>query len=275
MVNNLYDLERIYNNSMVKDILNAFSYAPKWVSLVDTIDGNLRARYGIRGLLEYYTRTDDADVKSDFESILYVYLKSREKEYTTLYDLIDLEYNPIENYSMEETEEGVNTSDNMYGEISETNNLSFGERKTDNTMTYGKVTDTETIDIGRINTTSNGEDKRAPFDSAVYENATKANGTSTTDARTDMSTNVRDDYEDKTVFSEEAHEDTNVKSISEHGDTLHTDFNRTLKRSGNIGVTTSQQMIESSIALAPKFDLIDRISRDIANLVSKGVYFVL
>lgn len=275
MLNNLYDLEKMYNNHMVKDVLNTFSYVPDWASLVDTIDGNLRARYGTRGLLEYYTRTDDADVKSDFETILYVYLKSREKEYATLYELMDLEYNPIENYSMEETEDGYNTSDNMYGEITENNELSFGERKTDNTLKHGKVTDTETVDVGKITTTSKGEDKRAPFDSANYENVTKADGTSTTDARTDKSTNVRDGYEDKNTISENARKDSNIKHISEHGDTLHTDFNRTLRRSGNIGVTTSQQMIESSINLAPKFNLVDRISRDIANLVSKGVYYVL
>ena len=275
MLNNLNDLEKLYNNNMIKSVLNTFSYAPNWFTLVDTIDGNLRARYGNRGLLEYYTRTDENDVKTDFETILYVYLKSREKEYARLYDLIDLEYNPIENYSMEENESGFNTSDNMYGDITESNNSVFGERKTDNTLSHGKVTDTETLDIGEITTISNGEDKRAPFDDNEYENVTKADGTSTTDARTDKSTSVRDGYEDKNTFSEDEHIDSNMKHISEHGDTFHTDFTRTLTRSGNIGVTTSQQMIESSINLAPKFNLVDRISRDVANLVSKGVYYVL
>lgn len=275
MLTNLYDLEKMYNNSMVKSVLNTFSYTPEWASLVDTIDGNLRARYGMRGLLEYYTRIDDAEVKTDFENILYVYLKSREKEYEMLYELIGLEYNPIENYSMEETEEGYNNSDNMYGEQTVSDNLVFGERKTDNTMTHGKVTDTETLNIGEINTTSNGEDKRTPFDSANYENVAKADGTTTTDARTDTKTNERDGYEDKDVTTEDEYVNSNMRHIDEHGDTLYTDFNRTLKRAGNIGVTTSQQMIESSMNLAPKFNLVDRISRDVANLVSKGVYYVL
>lgn len=275
MLNNLYDLEKMYDNSMVKTVLNTYSYIPEWASLIDTIDGNLRARYGMRGLLEYYTRADETEVKTDFENILYVYLKSREKEYATLYELIELSYNPIENYKMEEMEIGTNTSDNMYGEVREINNTSYGERKSNNAITHGKITDTETLEIGEIKTASNGEDKRAPFDSEAYENVAKSDGTSTTDARTDTSTTERDEYTDNTNFTENAREDSNLKNISEHSDTLHTDFNKRLTRSGNIGVTTSQQMIESSIALAPKFNLIDKISRDIANLVSKGVYYAL
>lgn len=276
MLNNVYELEEMYNNRMVRSVLlDTFAYRPKWFEFVDTIDGNLRARYGMRGLLEYYKHADDAEVKADFESILYAYLKSREKEYDVLYELINIQYDPIQNYSMTEIEDGTNTSDNMYGEMIESSEMSFGERQKNDTITHGRITDTETVEIGEMKTTTNGEDKRAPFDSANYENVTKAGGTSTTDARTDTNTYARDGYSDDTNTTENAHEDSNIKTFSEHGDTLHTDFNRRLTRSGNIGVTTSQQMIESSIALAPKFNLIDKISRDIANLVSKGVYYVL
>lgn len=275
MLNNIFEIEKLYENKMVETVLENNNYVPVWKDLIPTIDGNLRARYGIRGLLEYYSRVDDVTVKTDFETILYVYLKSREKEYDILYGLIDLEYNPIENYSMTEHEKGANTTDNMYGEFEEKNELQYGERTTENVKTYGKSTATETSDIGAIKTNGTEEDKKAPFDSETYENVDKNTISNTTEERTDVVTTVNEEHHDKDNFSEEAHTDNFKKTMSERADTLHTDHERTLSRSGNIGVTTSQQMIESSMILAPKYNLVDKISRDIANLISKGVYYAL
>lgn len=275
MLNNIFEIEKLYENKMVETVLNNNNYAPVWGNLIPVIDGNLRARYGVRGLLEYYSRTDDDSVKADFETILYVYLKSREKEYNVLYDLIDLEYNPIENYSMTEHEKGANTSDNMYGGYEEKNEMQFGQRATGTVKTYGKSTATETADIGAIKTNETDEGKKAPFDSESYENVDKNTISNMTEERTDVITSVDEEHHDKDDFTEDAHTDNSKKTMSERGDTLHTDHERTLSRSGNVGVTTSQQMIESSMILAPKYNLVDKISRDIANLISKGVYFAL
>lgn len=47
---------------------------------------------------------------------------------------------------------------------------------------------------------------------------------------------------------------------------------RDLNRSGNIGVTTSQQMLESEIKLRDENIVIERIIMDVANFITVGVY---
>ena len=50
------------------------------------------------------------------------------------------------------------------------------------------------------------------------------------------------------------------------------DNKRELTRSGNIGVTTSQQMLESEIKLRDENIFIKRILQDVANFITVGVY---
>lgn len=275
MLNNVNDLELIYGNEMVSNVMVRNAYHPVWEPLARSVDGNIRARYGNRFLLEYYKLVEELEVREDFEVILYAFLKSKEHEYKTLYELLHLEYNPIENYSMTEVEEGTNSTDNMYGSKTEREQADYGEKIVSVTDNYGNQQNVETVDYGETNTNTSGDSKVAPFDSSNYENLNKNTTTSNVEARTDTTTNTKNAYVDKSVENVSQHADSRTHTTDEHADTLHTSFDRNLTRSGNIGVTTSQQMISSSIDLAPRLNFIDRVSKDVVNLISKGVYYVL
>ena len=131
------------------------------------------------------------------QAIYTIYIKN----WNALYKTLSLEYNPIENYSMTETE---NVQDTHKGTLESNGN---------NTNTYTETT--------LVNDTSNNQ--LWGFNSTDSVNSDKQTGDTTRDVESTMdSTHKNTDRETKDITSD-----------------------RTLKRSGNIGVTTSQQMIES------------------------------
>lgn len=123
------------------------------------------------------------------------------KNWNALYKTLSLEYNPIENYSMLETE---NVQDSHKGTLK--SNSTNTNTNTENTI---------------VNDTSNNQ--LWGFNSTDSVNSDKQVG--------DTTRNV-----DESTNSTHENTDTEIKDIIS---------DRTLKRSGNIGVTTSQQMIES------------------------------
>lgn len=150
----------------------------------------------IENYLDNNTVSDDNKIIIA-QAIYTIYIKN----WNALYKTLSLEYNPIENYSMTETE---NVQDTHKGTLESNGN---------NTNTY---TDT-TI----VNDTSNNQ--LWGFNSTDSVNSDKQTGDTTRDVESTMdSTHKNTDRETKDITSD-----------------------RTLKRSGNIGVTTSQQMIES------------------------------
>ena len=150
----------------------------------------------IENYLENNTVSDDNKI-TIAQAIFSIYIKN----WNALYKTLSLEYNPIENYSMTETE---NVQDSHKGTV-----------ESDSTDTN---TNTEnTI----VNDTANNQ--LWGFNSTDSVNSDKQVGDTTRNV--DGSTN-----------STHKNTDTETKDITS---------DRTLKRSGNIGVTTSQQMIES------------------------------
>lgn len=168
---------------------------------LDIIYHGLRSGDKIIGsLIEYYL--DNNTVSDDnkiiiAQAIYTIYIKN----WNALYKTLSLEYNPIENYSMTETE---NVQDTHKGTLESNGN---------NTNTNTETT--------IVNDTSNNQ--LWGFNSTDSVNSDKQIG--------DTTRNV-----DSTMDSTHKNTDTETKDITS---------DRTLKRSGNIGVTTSQQMIES------------------------------
>lgn len=150
----------------------------------------------IENYLDNNTVSDDNKIIIA-QAIYTIYIKN----WNALYKTLSLEYNPIENYSMTETE---NVQDTHKGTIESNGN---------NTNTYTETT--------LVNDTSNNQ--LWGFNSTDSVNSDKQTGDTTRDVESTMdSTHKNTDRETKDITSD-----------------------RTLKRSGNIGVTTSQQMIES------------------------------
>jgi len=127
------------------------------------------------------------------------------KKWTALWEVNNAEYDPIENYRMEEHEETVPTG---------TETTTDAMTGTDTTRTQGTAANNET-------------------ESSVF-------GFNSTDPVPATVTNQKSDFSAGTTFG---HTNTETKAFTNRKDT------RDLTRSGNIGVTTSQQMLQSSIEL--------------------------
>ena len=149
-----------------------------------------------------------------------------EKEYATL----SAEYNPIENYDMTEALSG-DKRETTYG-------------KTD-TFTHGK---TETVTHNTTDTTThNTSDTRTPNLQNVSETGIEGFNSSTYQDSEKVTSNETG-TETRAKTGTEAHAETGSDTDAQSGkDTTTHEY--TLTRHGNIGVTTSQQMLESERAL--------------------------
>ena len=176
----------------------------------------------IENYLDNNTVSDDNKIIIA-QAIYTIYIKN----WNALYKTLSLEYNPIENYSMTETE---NVQDTHKGTLESNGN---------NTNTYTETT--------LVNDTSNNQ--LWGFNSTDSVNSDKQTGDTTRDVESTMdSTHKNTDRETKDITSD-----------------------RTLKRSGNIGVTTSQQMIESERQLW-LWNIFESVFSDIDKILVLKIY---
>ena len=138
-----------------------------------------------------------------------------------------IEYAPLENYDRQEdwTDQNYHASNTS------------ARRDSGNTRTFNNQ-DKRTID-----TTAVSEDEVSAFDSSTYQpsakNTVDNDGTDTVD----YSGTIKDEYGEGTSGAE------NGNSTDTHGGRIH----------GNIGVTTSQQMLQQELDIA-KWNLIEHIT---------------
>ena len=155
-----------------------------------------------------------------------------------IYEALETEYAPLENYDMTEEDSP---------DLLETRGVSDDYERTEHRERASKVT-----------TENTGTDTDASvygFNSstAVPESHTETAGTVTAEAL------PADNYEDATFGQ------TGEETIAHTG-------TRTLTRHGNIGVTTSQQLLESEIALRVKNHMDDIIYRDVDHVLTTCGY---
>lgn len=149
-----------------------------------------------------------------------------------LYHLLELEYNPIENYSMIETETPSITKTH--------------------TPTNYKVTDTRTVQ-SEVVTETDGTQDIYGFNTSGTPVPSDSNHTSVTtsaDPETNIETNTR--------------EESGTYSETETGQ-------RQLTRSGNIGVTTNQQMMKSEVDLW-QWNFFETMFSDVDEILTAPVY---
>lgn len=158
----------------------------------------------------------------EMQSLCIYILTKYVKNWTRLWETMTAEYNPIHNYNMTETrntqltENKTRTTD---GTITHTGTDTM-EYDSAETVTHGKTTD----ELDKVYAFNAGVGEARPTD----EYHTEDGGTTET-AKTGSDTNTKDltDTTDETV--------TDNKGARE---------SETINRSGNIGVTTTQKMIE-------------------------------
>lgn len=203
-----------------------------------TVGAFLLHRYG--SLDTIYKEADDA--KAAFGLWAGIMLPN----WTKMWEALQEEYAPLENYSMRERMTN-DVTQKAYGKTTtRTDNLSHS--KTGNDTNTPNLTETETPNVTKAKETGvygfNTQQDPVPdgteTDTETGTNTTTTTGTSRTDYNTTES-------------------DTGTQAVADTGTDTET-RNYLLTREGNIGVTTSQQMLESEIELRCKWNMCEIIA---------------
>lgn len=158
--------------------------------------------------------------------------------WTHIHDVLVAEYAPLENYNMVENEDPALVD------------------------IYGASDDYEVTHHREINSRNVTETEDMQTDSDIYgfNSSTAVPESKVTTGGTVTSSGDKEDN-----FEDSSESQKGVKTVT-HGGT------RELRRSGNIGVTTSQQMLESEVALRIKNHLDDIIYNDLNQILTTAGY---
>ena len=142
-----------------------------------------------------------------------------------------------------QSNEDVNNTTTSFTDRVDTNTTTFTNRTDTNTTTFTNRTDTNTTNYNNVK-----NDINKSFNERKDENIKEFENRNDTSIK---------EYENRT--------DENIKTFTDREDiTTHT-------RSGNIGVTTSQQMLESERMIA-NFKFVDIVARDIVKKIAILLY---
>lgn len=248
--------------------------------------GNLNIRYTL----------EDSVINnpSILQNVIVNWYNSHKYQYETLYKTTLLKYEPLQNYNrteeVEDTTSRTGTDDTTFGSRTDTST-------TNNTTNIGAQdntnTDNETTKIGNINTETNSstskkgsesnEKEVAPYDAETYYNQEKDTlsftnrtdtntSSTTTDARTDTRTN---NSTEKIGARIDTTESSMSNTFGGHTDATNRNENETYTHTshmyGNIGVTTSQQMLQSEREVA-YFNFVSIVAHDIIKLIAICIY---
>lgn len=192
------------------------------------------------------------------------YRYDTEVNFWRAFDALNAEYNPINNYDMQETE----TAEQHDGNKTNTRSTADGHKtvttstQVDNNV---KVTASGTNNPTTKHYTTTFEDDSAGR-LASYDVNTGETETRTTADPTKNNSTVTDDL---TVVNTEKHTPVTatVNNVEITADMIN---GRTLVRSGNIGVTSSQQLITAEIALRT----VEILKNYIERFIDRYTYFV-
>lgn len=210
-----------------------------------------------------------------------ILLTKYRNKWSRLYAVESAEYNPIENYSMvEEETPDISRRRQVSNDYEERDVKSFDrditreERatddfsETDTTTTktdYTVSTDTETAsDIYGFNSNSPVPSNEANGNSTVHTTGAENDNVVTT-GREKVGGMISTETADG-----DANKETNVHTQAGYVEETETGT-RELTRSGNIGVTTSQQMLESEIALW-EWNFYETVFNDVDSVLTIPVY---
>ncbi len=204
-------------------------------------------------------------------------------KWSRLYNILSLEYEPIENYNMTETEKTTSTNENTdtittnttnSNDVTETNTGTNIVNDSENTTGKNAITDSRTITENNSVTNNNS---LYGFNSTSGVNADSQNGTetrNTTDENThndDLKGTRTNERSENINTSKVTAQKNDIKDVKDGTHTENGTQDRTLTRHGNIGVTTSQQMLNSEIELW-QWDFFSGVFKDIDKILTIQTY---
>lgn len=238
-----------------------------WTGLITmyNIDKLYLFRSGEKQASSFYHMVDDVLPLSEDGMFMLVdwikalYLKKWQKLYATM----SLEYAPIENYSMIETHQGTIN-----------NNGTLARSSNNNTTTKGQNDSKTQNETGVRGTETEKPNEKIAVNNDIYafdsEGAVK--NTLQNTSRTGTSENKT--QTDTTSTTTEVNNGTQVVTATDTDNTTSNSVETntyTLTRKGNIGVTTSQQMIQSERELW-LWNFFEVVFQDLDKILTLSVY---
>lgn len=205
--------------------------------------------------------TADKLTSIDMTTLACVLMATNKERWSREWATRSAEYDPIENYRMTEEMTDDETVTEYGRSHTRTDNLSHTETRTDNLM--------RTIDNQEVTTpnlTSTSQQATRGFNSNSDVNTDKETATNTGTNRVDT-----DGTEHNTGTQGTTGSNTGTQTDADTGSDTST-RNYTLTRSGNIGVTTSQQMLQSERELWMWSYFYDVVFPDVDDVLTIPVY---
>lgn len=245
-INDIYDDNT--STSLFKELYN-FEMPCKEVISYEELDNNYRYIHAYNLIC---SRITDNIPLSDIANLIF---NTFSENWKKLWENYVVEYNPIENYSMVEELTGKKTTtfeSDLQKEENGTNNIT-SDITSNNYSTSNATGSTTTNSDTSIYTfnTQNG----TKSDTGVTTSTPNLTNTSEDDSASNTITNTTNNSNSNTITSNNGVEENTQK----------------LKRSGNIGVTTSAQMIKENLDLW-KWNFYNSIFKDIDSIITIGVY---
>lgn len=228
----------------------------------------------------------DGVLSSDsISSLANVIFNIHNKDWTRLYSALEKEYDPLSNYDKIETE-SINSSETGTDTTTltgtETNNGTSSNSNIKNGSesieSAGSDIVSKTGTVGNVNDNSSennvfGFNSQESVPSGVSNSAT--NSTDTYDLSNNTTYGKKDtknynnvsDESNGTNTSTITHDTTNTNTKD-----LRNESSRTLNTKGNIGVTTSQQLLESEFSLRMKNRFFNVVFADVDKILALQIY---
>lgn len=210
-------------------------------------------------LVSHYI-TDNELSESSKDSIIDAMYDMYSQNWDALWKAVTSEYSPLENYDRTTEITENNKRDNNRTVDYEHTDTDTGTLKKDSTATDSGTLKTD--NTGAIDTASN----IYAFDSVSATPSNSATNTTTgssTDTH-DLTTTIADTDTHNLTFKRSSTETVgdNVMENNTHNERVH----------GNIGVTTSQQMLMSEYELRERYKFYERIFKDIDKCLTLAIY---
>lgn len=248
-------------------ILDFFHYPDKW----ETIDKDVFVNKLLLDTAELEVLYPDADI---FKTAIKYWSAAEVQNWNKLYDTTVLDYNPIWNKDGTVTEIEKHVKNNNYTDVTDGKIADHSSTNgSQNTETSGNenTTGSQNTDASgneNTNTTNNTNEKDYVF-GFNSENAAQSGQTVTDDSgstNTDRSENTKSNSSANTDRSENTQSNSSVNTDAtttnntnfKHDEKENIDREYTRTEQGNIGITTTQQMINEEREV-DKFNLMDYI----------------
>lgn len=197
-----------------------------------------------------------------FKTAINLWSNTRLDTWNRIYHAAQLEYNPIENYDRYETETSGNTR--QHSGVDSTSESIQGSSVTDgeNTRTISNTNTTSNSNQGSGSDSQTTTNEITAFDSNALvthdRSATTGQNSSTlTQSGTETQSGTDTLTDDTTVTNTES----KTGSFT-HGEKIADSASRESHIHGNIGVTTSQQMLQSELEISEKLNIYDYIVQE-------------